>query len=158
MADPRSTGFQSGKVFVARTGAVAIAAENASLVDANYDPAKGLDCFAYDTIFVGVEITGGTNPTATVEPLFRDSSDAPDGGRWFRVKCGVTEGVTPAAAANLTTGALAPNVDFTEIKVFGCRNVFLRISATGGTVNTTTAWKILVMPGKVRDTTNLSRS
>ncbi len=157
MADTRKTSFQSGCVFVARSGATAIAAENASLTDANYDPTKGLDCFSYDTIFVGVDITGGTSPTATIEPLFRDSSDAPDGGRWFRIKCGVTDGVTLAAAANLNTGALTPNTDFTEIKVFGCRNVFLRISATGGTVNTTTAWKILVMPGKVRDTTNLFR-
>ena len=150
MADPRTTGFRSGVTFAARSAATAIAADNASLVDANYDPTKGIDCFGYDTIFVGVDITGGTSPTATIEPLFRDSSDAPDGGRWFRIKCGVPEGVTPAAAANLTTGALTPNADFQELKVFGCRDVFLRISAVGGTTGTTTAWKILIMPGKVR--------
>jgi hypothetical protein len=156
VADARKTTFASGRTFVARSVTGAIAAESATLSDANYDPAAGLDCFGYDTIFVGVEITAGTSPTITIEPLFRDSSDATDGARWFRIKCGVTEGVTPASAANLTTGALASNADFTELKVFGCRNVFLRASAVANATSTT-AWKVLVMPGKVRDTTNLSR-
>ena len=157
MADPRKTTFATGRTFVARSATAAIAAENATLDDAHYDPTKGLDCFAYDTIFVGVEITGGSSPTMTVEPLFRDSSDATDGARWFRVKCGVTDGVTLAAAANLDTGALGTNADFTEIKVFGCRNVFLRVKAVAN-AGSTTAWKILVMPGKTRDVANLARS
>jgi hypothetical protein len=156
VADARKTTFGSGYVYVARSVTGAIAAENSTLSDANYDPTTGLDCYGYDTIFVGVEITAGSSPTITIEPLFRDSSDAPDGGRWVRIKCGVTDGVTLAGAANLDTGALASNADFTELKVFGCRRVFLRAKAVANATNTT-AWKVLVMPGKVRDTTNLSR-
>jgi hypothetical protein len=149
MTDERKTAFASGRTFVTRSVTGAIAAESSTLSDANYDPTTGLDCFGYDTIFVGVEITAGTNPTITIEPLFRDSSDAPDNTRWFRVKCGVTEGVTPASIANLTTGALATNSDFVELKVFGCRKVFLRASAVTNATSTT-AWKVLVMPGKLR--------
>jgi hypothetical protein len=156
MADPRKTTFQSGCVYVARSATAQIAADSGTLSDANIPPASGLDCFGYDTIFVGVDITGGSSPTMTVEPLFRDSSDVADGSRWFRVKCGVTDGVTLAAAGNLDTGALAPNANYTELKVFGCRNVFLYIKAVAN-VGSTTAWKILVMPGKVRDTSNLQR-
>ena len=141
---------------MARSGASAIAADNSTLSDTNIDPTLGLDCFGYDTIFVGTEITGGSAPTMTIEPLFRDSTDAADEKRWFRIKCGVTDGVTLAAAANQSTGALASNADFTEIKVFGCRSVFLRVSAVANATSTT-AWKILVMPGKVRDTANLYR-
>ena len=155
MADARKTTFASGRVYVARSVTGAIAAENSTLSDANYDPATGLDCFGYDTIFVGVEITAGTSPTITIEPLFRDSSDATDNVRWFRIKCGVTDGVTPASIANLTTGALATNADFVELKVFGCRNVFLRASAVANATSTT-AWKVLVMPGKVRRGTSIS--
>ena len=156
MADARKTTFQSGCVYVARSGATTIATDSGTLSDANIPPANGLDCFGYDTIFVGVDITGGSSPTMTIEPLFRDSSDAADGSRWFRIKCGVPDGVTPAAAANLDTGALAPNANYTELRVFGCRNVFLYIKAVGSATSTT-AWKILVMPGKVRDTSNLQR-
>jgi len=143
-------------VSVARSGTGAIAADNTTLSDANIPPASGVDCYLYDTVFIGVEITGGSSPTMTIEPLFRDSTDAADGARWFRVVCGATDGVTPASAANLTTGALASNVNFAEIKVFGSRNVFFRVTAVANATNTT-AWKILVFPGKVRIPTGLSR-
>ena len=63
---------------LARTVTGVIAADNASLIDANYPIASGIDCTGFDTIFVGVEIAGGTAPTATIEALFRD-----DSGHWF---------------------------------------------------------------------------
>lgn len=145
----RLTTFESGVVYVARSGTGAIAADNGTINDTNFPAALGVDCRQYDTVFVGVEITAGTSPTMTIEPLFRDSTDAPDGSRWFRVKCGVTDGVTPAAAANLDTGALSTNANFTELKVFGSRSVLFYVKAVTNATSTT-AWKILVMPGKVR--------
>jgi hypothetical protein len=150
----RNTTLKDRGVIIARSAAALIAADNATLTDANIAPASALDCSGLDTIFVGVEITGGTSPTMTVEPLFRDEGAA-DGSRWFRLKTGALDGVTPAAVANQSTGALASNVDFVELRVFG-QKVFLRISAVANATSTT-AWKILVMPGKVRPVGNFVR-
>src|SRR5690349_3251625 len=92
-----------------------IAADNTDLHDANIDPTKAIDCTGYDTVFVSCDITGGSSPTMTVEPLFRDS-DAADGNRWRRLKTGVPDGVTLAAAADQSTGAMAPQADMVEVK------------------------------------------
>lgn len=132
---------------VARDIAGTIAADSATLTDANIPPASAIDCGGFDTILVAVEITAGTNPTATIEPLFRDS-EAPDGTRWVRPLLGAPPGVTLAAAAGQSTGALANGQAF-ELRVFGHPKVFLRVSAVANATSTTNM-KILVKPGRVR--------
>jgi hypothetical protein len=143
----RNTTFKDRSVIVARSGTGVIAADSATLTDANIDPSLMLDCGGLDTIFVGAEITAGTNPTMTVEPLFRDA-EAADGSRWFRLMTGALEGVTLASAANQNTGALATNANFVELRVFG-QKVFFRVTAVANATSTN-GWKILVMPGRLR--------
>lgn len=138
-------------VSVARTpfsGAV-IAVENATLSDANFPLAQALGCRGYDTIFVGVEITAGTAPTATIEALYRDS-EAVDGERWHRRLFGARDGITAlAAVAAEDTGALASNASMVELKVHGAPLVMLRVKAVTNATSTT-ALKILVQPGRRR--------
>lgn len=144
----RETKFATGKIITARSGAAIIAAEGTDYADANYPAASAIDCTHYDSIFVGCEITGGSSPTMTIEALFRDD-DAADGARWKRLLLGAPEGVTLATAANQTTAALAPNANMQELRVFGHSQVYLRISAVANATSTT-AWKILAMPGRKR--------
>jgi hypothetical protein len=122
----------------AREGSTAIAADNATLTDANFPPAGALDCQSFETVWAQVAIDGGSSPTMTLEALFRDE-DAPDGSRWVRNR---------DAAGVLTTPALAPGQAF-EITVDGWSKVFLRVSAVTN-AGSTTGWKILVRPGKRR--------
>lgn len=143
----RNTTFKDRSVIVGRSGTGVIAADSTTLTDANIDPSLILDCQGLDTIFVGAEITAGTNPTMTIEPLFRDT-EAADGSRWFRLMTGALDGVTLASAANQTTGALASNANFVELRVFG-QKVFLRVTAVANPTSTN-GWKILVMPGRLR--------
>jgi hypothetical protein len=138
----------TGQTTIARSATAVIAADSGTLTDANIPPAQGLDCSGYDTIMVGVEITAGSSPTMTIEALFRDA-DAADGSRWGRYLLGAAPGVTLASLAGETTGALASNTQFAELRVFGHPLVFLRISAVANATNTT-AWKVLVRPGRVR--------
>jgi len=144
---PRNTGLRSGEITVARSLAALIAIDSATLTDANIPLAQAIDCQGLDSILVGVEITAGTNPTMTIEALFRDENAA-DGFRWKRVLHGPREGETAAAAAALDTGAL-DGTSLRELLVYG-HMVFLRISAVANSTSTT-AWKILVLPGRVRD-------
>lgn len=149
----RLTGFADGITYtpsmaIARSTTGVIAADSATLLDANIDPTIALNCFGYDTIFVGVTIVAGSSPTATIEPLFRDA-DAADGARWKRRLVGAAPGVTLGAAASQTTGALASDSDCVEIRVFGEPSVFLRISAVTNS-GSTTGLSILVRPGQVR--------
>lgn len=127
------------------TGAPAVA-DSGTLTDANISPTLAVNCRGFDTVFVGVELTGGTSPTATVEPLFRDA-EAPDGSRWKRRLLGARPGVTLAAIAADNTGALGANSDFVELRVHGAEAVFFRISAVA---NNPTNIKVLVAPGQVR--------
>lgn len=137
------------EVSIARTISGLIAAENASLIDANYPVASAFSCRGFDTIFVGVEITAGTAPTATIEALFRDA-DAADGLRWHRRLFGTRPGVTAIAApAVQDTGALATNGDFVELYVHGAPLVYLRVKAVTNPTSTT-ACKILIQPGQRR--------
>lgn len=143
----RNTGLHE-TVGIARstTGGV-IAADSATLTDANIPPAQGISCSAFDTILVGVEIDAGTNPTATIEALVRDE-EAADGSRWKRLLLGAPDGVTLSALANETTGALT-GTSFAELRVYGRQLVFLRITAVTNATSTT-GMRILVAPGRRR--------
>lgn len=145
----RNNGLRSGDVGVARSAAAVIAAESATLTDANFPVAQALNCTGFDTILVGVEITGGTNPTMTIEALVRDG-EAADGARWKRMTAGLTFEGTPAVG---DTGAL-DGTAFVELAVFGARAVMLRIKAVTNATSTT-AWKILVLPGRTRNIARL---
>lgn len=135
-----------------RTIAGAIAADSATLSDANFPVASALDCRGCDTIWVSVEITGGAGPTCTIEALFRDEGAA-DGSRWQRIQTGVLNGITPTASAtnqvaDQVTSALT-NLQQCEIRVDGWKQVYLRRTAVTNDVGTTTM-KILARPGKTR--------
>lgn len=153
----RPAGLSNTQIGSARTIAGAIAIDNATLTDANIPATDGLgaiDCTGFDTIFVGVEIVAGTNPTATIEALFRDA-DAADGSRWTRALLGARDGVTLAALAVEDTGALAP-LTMVELRVYGRPVVFLRVKAVTNSASTT-SMKILVMGGKTRNIASLNR-
>lgn len=144
---PRKTGLTTGEVATLREATAIIAADSATLTDANFPVASAIDCTGFDTILVGVEITAGVSPSMTIEALFRDA-EAPDGARWKRALLGSRPGVTAGALANETTGAL-DGLSFVELRVFGAKQVFLRISAVANAAGTT-AWKILGIPGQTR--------
>ncbi len=143
----RESTLKAGNIAAVRSGSGAIAADNATLNDTNIPPAQAIDCSGYDSIYVGVEITAGSSPTMTVEPLFYDP-DAADGSRWKRLQQGARDGVTAAALGNEVTPAL-DGTALVELRVHGHSKVFLRVTAVANP-GSTTAWKILAMPGKVR--------
>src|SRR5688572_27523259 len=121
----RATALHPTKITEVRTIVGAIAAESATLSDANYPVANAINCARFDTIWVNVEIAAGTNPTATLEVLIRDE-DAADGARWKRMLVGAPPGVTLAAAASQKTTALT-GAAFYEVRVEGRSLVQLRI-------------------------------
>jgi hypothetical protein len=143
---PRPGSLSASRFAEARVKAGAIAADSATLTDANLPPAEAFDCRGYQTVWIGVEITGGTNSTATVEVLVRDE-DAPDGARWKRLLVGAPEGVTATSAASAKTPAL-DGTSLYEVRVEG-RRVFFRIDAVTNSAGTT-GLKVLAMPGKPR--------
>lgn len=136
------------EVSIAREFSGVIAADSATLSDANFPVAQAIGCQGYDTILVGVEIDGGASPTCTVEALFRDG-EAADGSRWKRIQLGAPDGVTATALAVQTTPALTSNGDMVELRVFGRPLVMLRRTAVTNSA-TTTAMRILVAPGRKR--------
>lgn len=142
----RPTGLHPSRVAVARTKSGVIAIDSATLTDANIDPDEAFDCRGYQTVWVGVEIAGGTSPTATIEALVRDE-DAADGARWKRLLVGSPDGVTLASAASAKTSALDGTALY-ELRVDG-RLVFFRVDAVTNS-SSTTSLSILVMPGKPR--------
>lgn len=144
----RPVGLHS-PVGIARSTSGVIAADNATLTDANIPLSGSIGCQGFETIFVGVEITGGTNPTATIEALFRDG-EAADGSRWKRRLLGSRDGVAGVAAetnkAAETTGAL-DGTSMVEMRVNNHPNVFLRVTAVTNS-GSTSAMNILVSPGR----------
>ncbi len=146
----RPNGLSGSQVAEVRTFTGVIVADNASLVDANYPLDQALTCRGYQTIWVGVEIAGGSAPTATLEILVRDE-DALDGKRWKKLLVGSPDGVTAAAAASQKTPAL-DGTAFFEVRVEG-RVVFFRIDAVTNP-GSTTGIKILAIPGKPRSDLN----
>lgn len=147
----RAGGISKGTITAARElAAGVIAIDNANLLDANVPPSAAIDCSRFDTIFVGVEIDGGSSPAITIEALFRDESAA-DGSRWKRMLLGAAPGVTPGALANEDSGALT-GANMVELRVFGHKKVFLRVKTVANAGSTTGA-RILVLPGRPRPPT-----
>jgi hypothetical protein len=143
----RPTGFGSpGTIVTLRSASSMIVADNTTLSDANIPPAQAINCWGLESIFVGVEITGGSAPTMAFEALFRDG-EAADGSRWRRHLLGALPGVTLASAAAVTTGALASDLSMVELRVFGAESVFFRCTAVTNETSTT-AWALLGMPGR----------
>lgn len=108
-----------------------LSSDSATLTDANFavapDTTTGgaITFTGYDSVLVAVVLTGGTGPTATLIPLFRDE-DAADGSRWI-----------PTGSVSLTTA-------FQELYVWSSL-VFPRLTLTGSP----TAVSLLVKPGRV---------
>lgn len=139
-----------------------IAADSATLNDASIPFTQALDCRGYDSIFVGCEIAGGTNPSLTIELLFRDSeagdNNSPATGiRWRRLIAGSRDGVTavasPAALETVTVGTGTAPSTLQEMRTWGHRWVFPRITAVANTASTT-GFAILVKGGQLRPTTS----
>lgn len=144
----RIVGISRGLITnVRELAAGVIAADNATLLDANIDPTLAVSCAGYDSLMVGCEIDGGSSPTLTVEALFRDAS-APDGSRWKRMLHGARPGVTLGALAAEDTGAL-DGTKLVELRVHGHSLVYFRVSAVGSATSTT-GGRILVMPASQR--------
>ena len=61
-----------------RSASAIIAADNSTLTDTNIPPEDAINCRGLETVWVRVDVTNGTNPTMTLEALFRDP-DAADG-------------------------------------------------------------------------------
>lgn len=153
----RNDGLRPGAApGVARLATALIAAESATLSDANFPVAQALNCEGFDTILVGVDITAGSAPTMTIEALIRDG-EAADGSRWKRLLLGAKDGITTlGAVAAEDTGAL-DGTSFVELRVFGAKQVMLRIKAVANAASTT-AWKILVVGGRTRNMAGLVRA
>jgi hypothetical protein len=116
-----------------------VTADNTSLTDGNIPTTQSdtlggaIQCRGFQTIWLGVAFTGGTNPTVTIDPLTRDE-DAADGSRWVRLGFG-----TPAAPLTF----VLDGTFFVEVRVEG-RLTFPRISAV---TSTPTQVDLLVLPG-----------
>jgi hypothetical protein len=130
----RPSALSVSQLGVARTVAGVIAADSATMTDANYPVASGFNATGFETVWVGVDITGGTNPSATIALLARDA-DADDGKRWKAIGTGTTGALTGAALV--------------EMRVDGRPLVFPQITAVASATSTT-AISILIMPGKAR--------
>lgn len=122
-----------------------IAADSATLTDANILPALGLNCNGFQSILVRPVITAGTNPSLTVEALFRDP-DAADGARWHRVLLGAPAGVTPIGAPAAYVTPTLQNGQAAELQVFGHHLVYLRVTSVTNKTSTT-AGKLYVLGG-----------
>ncbi len=150
----RPTFLMPGQWALVRSTSGVIAADSTTFTDANFPVASAFDATGYDSVFLCCEIDAGTNPTLTVELMYRDP-DALDGQRWKKLLLGVQPGVTAAAAAAITSGALTPGVGSTviatvvELRTYGHSLVFPRITAVANATSTTAA-RILALPGAIR--------
>lgn len=135
---------QISKVRIVATQSGAIAADSATLTDANYplgaDATTGgtVSCRGLRTIWVsaaradGTALAGGTS--VEVEVLVRDS-EATDGRRWKRL--------LDAAGSPITF--VLDGTGFLEVPVYG-RLVFLRVTDVTGSI--TQAVHLLAFPGE----------
>jgi len=149
MASTRTDRSLTGAVIaVARNVTGEIAADPAALTDVNYPPDQALNCAGFETIWVGVEIDGGSSPTATLEPLFYDPGAA-DGARWGRLLVGAAPGLTPLAAPVVQVTPALPSGQLVELRVDGWPKVFLRRTAVANATGTT-GMRILARVGRPR--------
>jgi len=131
-----------------------IAADSTTYTDANFPVASAFDATGYDSIFLCCEIDAGTNPTLTVELMYRDP-DAVDGQRWKKLLLGTQPGVTAAARALIDSGALTPAVGSTtvgtvvELRTYGHSLIFPRVTGVANATSTT-EYRLLAMPGASR--------
>jgi hypothetical protein len=146
----RATSLRRGVVALVRTKTAVIAAESTTLTDANFPVAQAVDCNGYETVFVGVEIDGGTNPTVALEVLSRDE-EAADGKRWKKLLVGAPSGVTAIAAVASQKTIALDGTGLQEVRVEGAKILF-RIDAVTNAALTTEA-RVLVMPGRTRTKT-----
>ena len=111
-----------------------VAADSATLNDTNFPPVTDstnggmINTRGFESIWLNAEMSGGTNPTVTVEMLVRDG-DASNGSRWKRL---------------LVAPATLDGTGFTEVAVYG-RLVYPRISAVTGSP---TSVNMLAFPGE----------
>lgn len=118
-----------------------VAPDSSTLSDANFPPSSNdttggaINAYGMSTLWVGVELTGGSAPTVTIEALVRDAGAA-DGSRWKRLFTSVNQ---PQTYTLDGTGLV-------EVRVDG-RLVFLRITAVTGNP---TSVKLLAIPGAMQ--------
>lgn len=129
-----------------RTIAGVIAADSATLTDANISPDLALNCKGFDSIFVRPLITAGTNPSVVLEPLFYDALAA-DGARWQRIILSPTPGAAPAGVDAVPTTCALGNGQVEEISTYGFAKVFLRIASV---INATLTSNLIILayPGR----------
>jgi hypothetical protein len=137
-------GIRGGSVVIVRQAASIIVADSATLTDANIDPTLGFSSKEYDSVLLSVEITAGTNPTMTLEMLLGDA-EAADGARWKRIALAKRFGGDDAANQAL----VVDSTKFIEFVTFGAELIFPRVTAVANPTSTT-AWKILALPGARR--------
>jgi hypothetical protein len=142
----RKTGkLVESEVTELRSAAAAIAADNATLTDANIPPASAFSSQEFDSVLLSAEITGGASPSFTLELLLRDL-EAPDGQRWKRLALAKRFGGDDSTPQTTVT---LDGTKFVEVLTYGAELIFPRITSVtnaGGT----TAWKILARPGARR--------
>jgi hypothetical protein len=135
---------QISKVRIVATQSGSIAADSATLTDANYPPAADatnggtVSCRGLRTIWLGAARADGTalagGTSIEVEALVRDS-EAADGQRWKRM---LDSSGSPITFVLDGTG-------FLELPVYG-RLVFVRVSNVTGSI--TQAVHLLAFPGE----------
>lgn len=138
MARPVNLTTDPTRVSAVRTVTGApIVAESATLTDANFSPTintstgGAINCRGLKTIWVGVELTGGTS--VKLDTLFRDA-DAADGARWHRM--------APDGSVIFNQPTLN-GTEFVELRVDGCL-IFPRLATVTGAVTNAV---ILARPG-----------
>ncbi len=130
---------------IVRTKVGVIAADSATLTDANIAPAVALNCKGFDSILVRPVITGGVSPSVVIEPLFYDANAA-DGARWQRVILSPTPGMVPAGTDAIPTTCALGNGQVEEISTHGFAKVYLRVVSVNNPGSTTNL-VLLAYPG-----------
>jgi hypothetical protein len=135
----RPIGLSTAQVSAARVVSGApVGADPALWTDANLPPAPdpksggAIDTQGCETIWLGVETSGGTAGSVTITPLVRDGG-APDGQRW-----------KPLLLGGVPQSATLSGAGLVEVRVDG-RVIFPCLTAVAGAPTSVT---ILAMPGR----------
>lgn len=143
MARPGGLKSQQFAALRILTGTPVVIDPVAPFTDANYPVANAFDCRGFDTIYLGAEFVGGTNPTAVFEILKRDP-DAADGLRWKTLLIGAPNGITQIGTPiSLATPAL-DGTGMAEMRVDGYSLIYFRLKTL---TSTPTQITILGLPG-----------